>query len=175
MRVFTQYSLATLALLASASVASAQATCGATNAGTPSCAPAGTQVTVTVEKIVRITVTPTEGNLTAPTDADFTAGGTVNLDNVDLQTITVRANVNWALTATASAWTAPYAKPITDASWSTTSAPPFTAFDGSAQSIATGGPTAGDDVLISYRVTWTLTTDEPGSYTLPVAFTLSSS
>ena len=162
------------ALVLSASAAEAQATCGNTALVTATCTPAGTQVSVTVNKIVRLTVTPTSGSLTAPTDVDFTAGGTVNKDDANLQTLLVRANVAWALTATASPWTAPYAKAIGDASFSITGGFPFTAFTGASQSVTTGSASAGATVNLSYRVSWSLTADLPGVYTLPVAFTVSS-
>jgi hypothetical protein len=167
-------SFAVAALVMGASSAAAQATCGATSATTATCSPAGTQVTVTVQRIVRIVVTPTSAALSAPVDADFTAGGTTSKDDIDLQAIVIRANVNWSLTATASAWTAPYAKPIGDAAFSTTSGAPFTAFTGSAQALTTGTATAATTVNLSYRVNWALATDVPGSYTLPVSFTVSS-
>ncbi len=174
MRTLRFASMLAAATLLGAATLSAQATCGATAAGTASCAPTGTNITVTVDKIVRITVTPTSAALTAPTDADFTAGGTTTKDDINLQAILIRANVNWSLTATASAWTAPYAKPIGDAAFSTSGAPPFTAFTGSAQTLTTGAATASTTVNVSYRVNWSLASDVPGTYTLPVAFTVSS-
>jgi len=170
----SSYFLAFAALVLTSTVAEAQATCGNTAAVTASCTPAGTQVTVTVQRIVRLTVTPTSAGLTAPTDADFTAGGTVNKDDVDLQALLVRANISWEITALASAWTAPYAKPIGDAAFSITGGAPFTAFTGGSQSITTGAASAGATVNLSYRVLWSLASDLPGVYTLPVAFTISS-
>lgn len=174
MRSLRLASLIAAATLLGASSLAAQATCGATSAGTATCSPTGTNVTVTVNRIVRIVVTPTSAALTAPTDVDFTAGGTTTTDDINLQALLVRANVNWSLTATASAWTAPYAKPISDAAFSTTGGAPFTAFTGSAQTLSTGTATAGTTVNMSYRVNWALATDVPGTYTLPVAFTISS-
>lgn len=168
------YTMAALSMVAAASSVQAQATCGSTAAVTATCSPAGTQVSVTVQRIVRITVTPTSAALTAPTDADFTAGGTTSTDDIDLQVINLRANVAWALTTTATAWTAPYAKPIGDAGFSITGGAPFTTFTGGSQAVTTGAATSSQSVNFSYRVNWALATDIPGVYTLPVAFTISS-
>jgi hypothetical protein len=174
MRSIRVASLVAVSLLMGASALSAQATCGATSAGTASCFPSGTNVTVTVQNIVRIVVTPTSASLTAPTDADFTGGGTTTKDDINLQAIQIRANVNWSVTATAGTWTAPWAKPVGDAAFSTSGAAPFTPFSGTAQTLGTGAATAGTTINVSYRVNWALVNDAPGAYTLPIAFTVSS-
>lgn len=163
------------ALVLGASSAAAQATCGATSAGTAICSPTGTQVTVTVQKIARITVTPMSAGLTAPTHLDFVSSGTTAKDDIALQAIVIRANVPWSLTATATAWTgSPYAKPVGDAAWSVTGGAPFFAFDGSPQTLNSGAATATTPTNVSYRVNWALATDIPGDYILPVLFTVSA-
>lgn len=173
---FSHFVVALVAVALTAATSAAQISCGNTNAATASCTPAGTQVTVTVQNIVRLTVTSTSAALTAPTDANFTAGGTTTIDDVDLQELLVRANVDWALTATAGPWDAvnSYTKATGDAAFSITGGAPYTAFTGGIQAVTTGTATAGSAIDISYRVTWSLALDEPGSYVLPIAFTISS-
>jgi hypothetical protein len=162
---------------AAAPVASAQATCGDTDAVTATCSPTTSNITVTVLTIVRLTVTPTDAGLTAPTDADFTAGGTATLTNLNLQALLVRANETWELTAVAGVaneWDpAPWTKPVADAAWSINGTN-FFAFTGGSDAITTGSPTAGQTVNFSYEVDWNLVDDVPGAYTLPVTFTISS-
>jgi len=159
-----------------AATAQAQTSCGATNAVAASCSPAGAQVTTTVQKIVRLTVTPASAALTAPTDVTFAASGTGTVVDAGLHVLTVRANVNWAVTLTGSAWTGTgnNGKAIGDLEWTINGGTSYTATTNAAASMATGSATASAVTTVGYRTTWNLVSDGPGTYTMGLTFTISS-
>lgn len=159
-----------------AASAQAQVSCGSTNAVTASCSPAGTQVTTTVQKIVRLTVNPASATLTAPVDADFASGGTASVVDPGLHVLTVRANVNWAVTITGSAWsgTGNNAKAIGDLEWTINGGTSYTATTNAAVALTSGSPTASDVTTVGYRTAWNLVSDGPGTYTMGLTFTISS-
>ena len=159
-----------------AATAQAQTSCGNTSATTATCSPAGAQVTTTVLKIVRLTVTPASAALTAPTDANFTAGGTADVDDAALHSLLVRANVPWAITVTGSAWTGTgnNAKAIGDLKWTIDGGTTYTSMTNAAVSLTTGSASAGATTTVGYRTHWILTSDGPGTYTMALTFTIAS-
>ena len=167
--------LAFSATAAFAAAAQAQATCGATGA-TPSCAPAGTTVTTTVQRIVYISMAPASAPLTAPDNTDFTGGGTTTKDNLGAQVATIRSNAAWTLTVQGAAWTGSgnNAKAVGDLTWTITGGAPFTAMTTSAVSVTAGAVTAAATVTIGYRTAWSLTTDAPGTYTMALIYTMAA-
>jgi hypothetical protein len=159
-----------------AATAQAQTSCGATNAVTATCSPAGAQVTTTVQKIVRLTVNPASAALTAPTDVTFAASGVGTVVDAGLHVLTVRANVNWAVTITGSAWTGSgnNAKAIGDLEWTINGGTSYTTTTNAAVSLTTGAATASAVTTVGYRTTWNLVSDGPGTYTMGLTFTISS-
>ncbi|HEY5218156.1 MAG TPA: hypothetical protein VIJ16_00030 [Gemmatimonadaceae bacterium] len=164
---------AALALTAFAGTAQAQATCGNTAASNATCSPAGVTVSTTVQNIVYMSIDVAGVALTAPTDADFTGGGTTTKTDLAKQVITVRANAAWTLTLAGAAWTAPYVKSVGDLSW-TKDGSTWTAMTTSAASVTTGTATGGSTTTIGYKTAWDLSADKPGTYTMALAFTLSA-
>jgi hypothetical protein len=153
----------------------AQATCANANGTTAQCTSSGTQITITAHRTVRLEVTPTHPTLTGPTLADYPVGTTTTKTDLGAQALEVKANIAWALTMTASPWTAPYAKPIGDAEFTTDGGGGWTAFSGGSQALSSGASTAGTTITLGFRVNWGLLADPPGVYTLPVMFLVSSS
>lgn len=164
------------ATIAFAGAAQAQATCGATAAANASCAPAGTQVSTTVQKIVYISITNPSVALTAPTNLDFTGGGTTTKADLAAQVATIRTNAAWTLTVQGAAWTGSgnNAKLVGDLAWTTNAGALYTALTTSAVSVTTGAATAAATVTIGYRTAWSLTSDTPGTYTMGLTYTLAA-
>jgi hypothetical protein len=120
-----------------------------------------------------MSVSPASAALTAPTDLDFTGGGTVVKQDLSLQAVTVRANATWSMTMQGSAWTGTgnNAKAIGDLTWSKNGiAGPFAAMTSSAVALNNGGATANAVTTLTFRTTWTLATDTPGTYTMNITF-----
>lgn len=160
---------------AAASMAQAQATCGATGAAGVSCSPTGTFVTGTMQRIVFLSVTNPSFGLTMPTDVNFTVAGTTNMTNLAAQTATVRSNAAWTLTAQGAAWTGTgnNGKATGDLSW-TTDAVTFTPMTLAAATIGSGAATAGTPIVLGYRTLWTLASDTPGTYSQALTFTMTA-
>ncbi len=175
-RHLSRTAFAVAATIAFAGAAQAQATCGATAAANASCAPAGTQVSTTVQKIVFISITNPSVALTAPTDADFTGGGTTTKVDAAAQVATIRTNAPWTLTVQGGTWTGSgnNSKAVGDLGWTITGGPGYTAMTTSAVSVTTGAATAATTVTIGYRTAWSLTTDTPGTYTMGLTYTIAA-
>lgn len=154
----------------------AQATCGNTGGAGTNCSPAGTQATTTVQRIVFMSITPAVATLTAPTNADFTAGGTTTKTDLAAQTVTVRANASWSLTIQGASWTGTgnNSKSVGDLKWSTTGGAPFTDMTTGTATLATGSATSGSNTTIGYQTAWALASDSPGTYVMALTFTLTA-
>lgn len=174
-RTIRMAQLALCVTVALSATARAQATCGAT-AAAPSCAPAGTQVTTTVQRIVYISITNPAFTLTAPTNTDFTGGGTTQKTDLAAQVVTVRANAAWTLTIQGAAWTGTgnNAKLVADLNWTSNGGALWNAMTVAAVTLATGAASAGANTTVGYRTDWSLTSDTPGTYTMALTFTVSS-
>lgn len=159
------------------------------DAGAQTCTapiPAGTcsvttSVTLTVGKVLQLTLSSTNTTLTAPSEADYDAGFVADAG----PTATVQSNAAWVLeiSAAAATWTAANSepgvsaranKPTSDLSWATAAGGPFTALGTTAVSAVSGVPTAGTTPSFFYRTAYDWTLDTPGAYSLTVVFTLTA-
>jgi hypothetical protein len=133
-------------------------------------------ITATVLRTVRVTITPTVTTLASPNDTDFNNGFSVSAG----PTVQVRANRNWQVTvrSTAATWTgtagARTNKPRADLLRGTSIAGPWTPISGTAAVFATGGPTDATVAPLFYRVNWFFALDRPGVYTISIQYTISS-
>lgn len=154
----------------------AQATCGDTDATSATCSLTAGAVTVTaeVDHIVYLSLSNENASLSAPTDADFTVDGDVQLEDLALQTLTVRSNADWDVTIQGAAWTAPYAKPVGDIEWTVDGGTSWTAMTTSPVALDAGTPTAGDDIEIGYRTLWELADDEAGTYEMELSLAITA-
>jgi hypothetical protein len=172
--------LAMMATVAFAATAQAQIACGATGvAGGPASCSVNGSVTGTMQRIVRLTLTPTNFGLTMPTDVDFAVAGTVQKVDAAAQVALVRANATWSLTIqSAAAWTGTgntAAKAIGDLEWTSDAGVTYTPISATAANLATAQPkTAGTNVNVGYRTSWSLANDSPGTYSLALTFTLTA-
>lgn len=168
--------------LAVASAARAQ-TC--TNAGvaSASCSVVAT-ASATVQHVVSMNIGSTTLALSGISSiADYSAGGVATKSDVNLHSITVRANRSWALSVNANAatWTFTPAGGTTDPSkvagdlgWSTTGAAPYTAMTTGAATVSSGSATNSTVIPMSYQETYNITKDVPGSYSLGLTYTISA-
>lgn len=178
-KMFTRLLNLTIAVcvtVAISATAQAQVTCGNTGAAGTNCTPAGTTATVTVQRVVFMSVAPAAAALTAPTNADFVGGGTTTKIDLAAQAVTVRANATWAMTIKGSAWTGTgnNAKLIADLGWSKTGGAPFTAMTNGAVALNNGAATASTITTLAYQTNWALVSDSPGTYTMALTFTLTA-
>lgn len=143
--------------------------------------PCGVTVTgsMTMSSVALMTLTGTTAGttaLTAPNTADFTTG----FKDTGGPQLTVRANTAVRVRVSpnaVSAWLkngVASSKAASELLWSTTGAAPFTAVTSATDLIATGAATTGQSRTITYRVLYSFTTDTPGTWTLPLIFTLVS-
>lgn len=142
-------------------------------------------VTINVGTAVAATLASSTATLATPTAGDFDAGSSVTA----APTLTVQANRSWTLlvAAGAAAWTTsggspgdpPWAaKPIADLQWGTSATgPTWTALSQTAATVTTGAgatPNAGQAVAVYFKLLHAWTTDTPGTYSLPVTYTLTA-
>jgi hypothetical protein len=133
--------------------------------------------TLSVNATANMSLSSANTTLDAPRAADFAAG----FRNTPGPTVTVRANtgVRVVVSTTAAAWTLtggtrPTPKAVDDLRWGTSAAGPYAALTRSASTadLLSTSATASSPRQIFYQVRWSWTQDVPGTYTLPVAFTL---
>jgi hypothetical protein len=175
----TRYLLAAMVLGTAVGATQANAQCSG-NAG--SCNTTNT-ASVTVGALVKLAMSAATTTLTNPT-----------ADNVDLgavlpdpgPTFTVKANRSWTLkirSQNATNWT--YAgtnsgvKPIGDLAWSTAVGGTFAAITGTDATFASGAAASnGTAASAFFRTTWladfTSASNAPGTYSLPIVFTLTA-
>jgi hypothetical protein len=130
-------------------------------------------VSVTVPSVARLSINNTNTTLTAPLAAEFAPGGTGHSDPAG-PTLTVAANVNWTVTASAGAatWTGGSGlKPSTDLSITNDAGATYHAFP---FAVKTGAPTSSSTQQVGYHTNYSFTVDTPGTYTLVVNYTLTS-
>lgn len=165
-----------LALIASTESLSAQTA----PAGCPA-NPCGVTVngSMTMTSVAFMTLTGTNvgtTTLTPPKAADFSTGF---LDS-NGPSLTVRSNTAVRVRVSPNAVTAwlrngiASSKNASELLWSTTGAAPFTPVTTVTDLLSTGSATAGQTKNITYRVLYSFTTDIPGTWTLPLIFTLVS-
>lgn len=139
---------------------------------------------ITVGTAVAGTLPATTLGLTTPTAGDFDAGASVTTAG-----LTVFANRSWTLlvSAAATTWTTSggspsdpvwAAKPISDLQWGLAAGgPTWTGLSTTATTVTTGtGATAntGAAVTMYFRMLHGWTTDTPGTYSLPVTYTITA-
>ncbi len=135
--------------------------------------------TLGMSSVARMSLSGTSGGittLTPPKAADFSAGFkdsngpllTVSANTAVRVRVSPNAVTTWLKNGVSSA------KPASELQWSTTGGAPFTTVTTATDLLATGGATTGLSKNITYRVTYSFTTDVPGTWTLPLVFTLVS-
>ncbi|MDX2182724.1 MAG: hypothetical protein SFW08_01955 [Gemmatimonadaceae bacterium] len=171
---------AAAAVMLTATSASAQ-TCSANGAASATCNVAAS-VSTTVQHVVRLTIPSTTIALGDVTNENqYTAsGGTVAELTSATQGVTIRANRAWRLqlNATATTWTFTPAGGTTDPARAATTllasinGGAFGAIATTATDVASGAASGSANVNVAFRTNFNIATDPPGSYSLPVQFTL---
>ncbi len=133
-----------------------------------------TASTMTNPKLLQLTVSPTVSSFTATT-AMMTAG---HADALPVA-LTVTGNRTWTLSVSGGAWTGTgtYAwksKPLSDLKYSSTLAGAQTVVTTSATQVASGTASAAVNSTLYFWVLLAWTKDAPGSYAVPVTFTLTA-
>lgn len=138
-----------------------------------------TSTTLTIGRVVELTLSSVSTTLTAPAVADYDAGFVADAG----PTATVRSNGPWRLqiSGTAATWTAANTepgvsarttKPVGDLTWSTAGGGPFAALSLTPVDASVAGATAGNVVNLFYRTVYSWGLDTPGAYSLTVVFTI---
>ena len=162
-----------------AGTAHAQVTVNCT--GTTTTGPTGCQAVNTVSAAVpfvaRLALSAAATTLTAPTATDF--GTTAGVTNANAITLSVRANSAYRVTASTAAatWVGPTGstKPVGDLRLSTDNFATSVVLTTAGVQIASGtAPTATASLQIGYNVVYNWTSDLPGTYQLPIRYTLTS-
>lgn len=140
---------------------------------------------VTVGTLVKLGMSSATTSLTAPT-ADQVAVG-ANIDN-DGPTFSIKANKSWSLKIKAQPAVAGFwdysgpnggQKPIGDLAWATSSGGSYNAITASDATFASGASASnGTAAQAFFRVSWlndfSSASNAPGTYSLPIVFTLTA-
>jgi len=138
---------------------------------------------VSVNALVKLGMSATTTALTAPTADDIDAGAVIQNSG---PSFTIKANRSWTLnikTTNATVWTYAGAfagtKPISDLTWSNAAAGTYANIGTSDAVFLSGaGATNGAAAQAFFRTVWAAgfaqPSNVPGSYSLPVVFTLSA-
>lgn len=175
----TRSLLAAMVLATAIGASQANAQCSG-NAG--SCNTTNT-ASVTVGALVKLGMSSAATSLTNPTADDVDAGNVIANDG---PSFTIKANRSWTLkikSQNATNWT--YAgsnsgvKPISDLSWSTSAGGSFAAITNSDAAFASGASsTNGAAAQAFFKTSWlsdfTSASNAPGTYSLPIVFTLTA-
>jgi len=175
----TRSLLAAMVLATGIGASQANAQCSG-NAG--SCNTTNT-ASVTVGALVKLGMSSAATSLTNPTADDVDAGNVIANDG---PSFTIKANRSWTLkikSQNAANWT--YAgsnsgvKPISDLSWSTSAGGTFVAITNSDAAFASGASsTNGAAAQAFFKTSWlsdfTSASNAPGTYSLPIVFTLTA-
>jgi hypothetical protein len=160
-----------------ASQANAQGCSG--NAG--SCNTTNT-ASVTVGALVKLTMSSATTTLTSPTADQVDLGTTIYNAG---PTFTVKSNRGWTLKVKTTAspnWsysgTDGGVKPITDLTWANAVAGTYAAITTSDATVATGASSNGAPAEVHFKTLWTndftAASNAPGTYSLPIVFTLTA-
>lgn len=161
-----------------ASQANAQSCSG--NAGT--CNTINT-ASVTVGALVKLGMTSITTTLTSPTADQVDAGTTVGPDAGP--TFTIKSNRSWTLklkSQNATNWTYSGSfsgvKPISDLLWSDASGGTYAAITANDVTLTSGASSNGTSAQPFFKTLWTAdftsASNQPGTYTLPIIFTLTA-
>jgi hypothetical protein len=139
---------------------------------------------VLVGSLVKLGMTTTATTLTAPTADDIDGGLTTGPDGGPV--FTIKANRSWTLKINSGnptnwtfAGTGVGVKPISDLLWSLTSGGTYAAITGSAVTFTSGASsTNGASAQPFFKTQWTAdftsASNLPGTYSLPIIFTLTA-
>jgi hypothetical protein len=175
----TRFLMAAMVLGTAIGVEQANAQCTG-NAG--SCNTTNT-ASVSVNALVKLGMSATTTSLTAPTADDIDAGAVIQNSG---PSFTIKANRSWTLnikTTNATVWTYAGAfagtKPISDLTWSNAAAGTYANIGTSDAVFLSGaGATNGAAAQAFFRTVWAAgfaqPSNVPGTYSLPVVFTLSA-
>jgi hypothetical protein len=175
----TQYLLAAMVLGTTIGASQASAQCSG-NAGT--CNTTNT-ASVTVGALVKLGMSSATTTLTSPTVADVEAGNVLADAG---PSFTVKANRSWTLkiksqnaTNFTYAGTESGVKPIADLAWSTAVGGTFAPITASDVTFASGASSSnGAAAAAFFRTSWTndftSASNAPGTYSLPIVFTLTA-
>jgi hypothetical protein len=174
----TRLLLAAMVLGAAIDASQANAQCSS-NSG--SCNTTNT-ASVTVGALVKLAMSSAATTLTAPSVTDIESA--LSLDNVG-PVFTVKANRSWNLKVKSfNATNFDYVgtdggvKPISDLSWATTSGGSYLAVTASDVSVASGASSNSTTVNSFFRTSWaggfSAASNAPGTYSLPIVFTLTA-
>ncbi len=172
MKLTVKATLGVLGMLAlGAAQAPAQVSCN-----TNGC-PLSDTAKVTVNTVLRLTLSQAATLLSSPNEAAYDAG--FQLDNGPVAG--VKANRSWSLkiSANAGAWTgangANASKAASDLQWATSSGGSYTGLTGSPSDFLTGATGTGNtSQQVYYKTLWSYSSDTPGDYSLVVVYTLSA-
>ena len=142
---------------------------------------ATTSATVTVGKVVQLTLATTTTAIATPTITDYTNGYITGSG----QLVSIRANANvvvqvaartaaWSATNTTAGVTAWATKPSTDLQLGASTTGPFTALTTAGYTLSSTGPTATLDLPVAYKVLLAWGSDTPGQYSLDVVYTITA-
>jgi hypothetical protein len=167
------------ALVLGAQDAGAQSNCTRNNNGSCTFGNNATYaINITITRAVRMALSTTGIALDAPTADEFDA----TFGQTTGPTLTVKSNAAWTVTTrvTQGTWSASLppawaAKPADNLQWSTTGAPlSFTDYTTTNATVQSGVASAGTVIQLYFRVKYSWLTDTPGSYSIPVQFTITS-
>lgn len=142
---------------------------------------ATTSATVTVGKVVQLTLAATSTAIATPTVADYTNGYITGSGQV----VSIRANANvvvqvaartaaWSATNTTAGVTAWATKPSTDLQLGPSTTGPFTALTTAGYTLSSTGPTATLDLPVACKVLLAWGNDTPGQYSIDVVYTVTA-
>jgi hypothetical protein len=174
----TRLLLAAMVLGTAVGASQANAQC---SSNTGSCNTTNT-ASVTVGVLVKLDMSSPATALTAPSVTDIESG--LSLDNVG-PTFTIKSNRSWNLKVKSqNAATFTYSgsdagvKPISDLSWATSSGGTYSPITASDVTFATGTSSNSTAAASFFRTSWaggfSAASNAPGTYTLPIVFTLTA-
>ena len=134
-------------------------------------------VKVTVNTVLRLTLSQAATPLTSPDEAAYDAGFQLDAG----PTVTIKANRAWTvkISSNAATWSASGAganasKAAGDLQWATSLAGTYAGVSTSPATFLTGGAGASTSQGVFYKTLWNYGSDTPGDYALVVVYTLSA-
>lgn len=142
---------------------------------------ANTTATMTANTLLQLTLSSPSTAVASPSLTEYDAGYVT----ASGPSAMVKANASWTLQISASAATftatntdptepARTNKPSTDLQWGLSAGGPFTGVGTTVATLNTGTPSAGTATPVYFRILLSYAQDTPGSYALPLLFTLVS-
>ncbi|MFN2636552.1 MAG: hypothetical protein ABR585_05970 [Gemmatimonadaceae bacterium] len=176
----TRLSLAAMVL--GTAIYTSQANAQGCSGNTGSCNTTNT-ASVTIGALVKLTMSSATTTLTSPTADDVDAGNT--LYNAG-PTFTIKSNRSWTLklkTTNTPNWTYVGSdagvKPISDLTWSSAAGGSYAAITTTDATLASGGSSTNNgSAQVHFKTLWTndftVASNAPGTYSLPIVFTLTA-